>query len=314
MTSAADPTSSPRSIRATRIISSPWSHVVRGEHDPSSGGGGGTVPLSPSASPISSPELTVRSPRKPSTDSQALLFSLVSDHRGSDNAIDGPSVYRGKKPVWNVPSNGSSESGSVMDTLSWPALSESTRSSPKSASSESLKAHSDGPVSTAQGSVISTSTLKSLSNQNPNITQNTMPSTRHKSMKRVNSFGSSNGALPMSSSLPDTAEASQVVVGKQPPSEPSPRALANKNNGNNNSNNWDHGNKTGVFSPQSHVGNEHQRGHGSGSGRRGSNGHNNYSNRERGGYEWSHRNFGRDVHMQQPLSSEVFDHTQGLHL
>lgn len=150
MTSAADPTSSPRSTRAIRNLSSPWSHVVRGEHDPSSGGGGGTVPLSPLASPISSPELPSRSPRKPSADSQSPLFSLVPDHGGSDNAVDGSSISRGKKPVWNVPSNGAIESGSVIDTLSWPALSESTRSSPKSFPSESLKVNSDGAVSTAQ--------------------------------------------------------------------------------------------------------------------------------------------------------------------
>lgn len=59
---------------------------------------------------------------------------------------------RGKRPVWNVPSNGANEVGPVMGAVSWPALSEAAttaKASPKSLSSDSLKSLSDGSTSAA---------------------------------------------------------------------------------------------------------------------------------------------------------------------
>lgn len=50
-----------------------------------------------------------------------------------------------KKPAWNKP-NGSTEAGPVMGAVSWPALSESTKASPKSVSYDPLKTPLDGSV------------------------------------------------------------------------------------------------------------------------------------------------------------------------
>ena len=66
---------------------------------------------------------------------------------GSDNGSGGNNGA--KKPAWNKPSNGATEAGPVMGAFSWPALSESTRASPKS-SSESLKTLSDVSVPVSQ--------------------------------------------------------------------------------------------------------------------------------------------------------------------
>lgn len=54
---------------------------------------------------------------------------------------------KGKKPAWNKPSNGLVEAGPVMGAVSWPALGEATRASPKSSSADSLKSLSDGSAS-----------------------------------------------------------------------------------------------------------------------------------------------------------------------
>lgn len=51
-----------------------------------------------------------------------------------------------KKPAWNKPSNGSTEVGPVMGAVTWPALSKSTRASPKSSSSDFSKTLSDGSL------------------------------------------------------------------------------------------------------------------------------------------------------------------------
>lgn len=117
----------------------------------------------------------------------------------------------------------------------------------------------------------------------------------------MSNSGSSNGGLTLPSSL-QVSEASQVVSDKQLYSGPFPnKGLQNKNNSNIN-NEKDHGTKAGRFSSQAIGGNEHQRGHGGG--RRGSAGHHsNYGNKqdsEHVGYEWSHQNSSRDIHMQQP--------------
>ncbi|PKA60132.1 hypothetical protein AXF42_Ash009816 [Apostasia shenzhenica] len=265
MASAVDRTSSPRSA-----LSSPWSHVVRGEDQ--RGGGGGAAASSPSASPM---KLPGRSARKQSADAQQPVSSMDLVHGGGGSAAEDASMPPGKKPVWNVPSNGSIEAGSVMDSISWPALSESARSSPKSSSSDSMKALSDGSVSASPGSVSSyPSANQASSNQNPNSTPNAS-SSRHKTMKRDAVTGSGGG-----SSGGAASEASQVVT------ETTPKGFMDRNSSSHNNNNG---------------GNDHLRGYGGG--RKGGNGHhNNYGNRrdpERGGHEWSrHRDFGRDAHMQ----------------
>ncbi|KAL0925775.1 hypothetical protein M5K25_004145 [Dendrobium thyrsiflorum] len=311
MASAVDPTS-PHSGRAIRNLSSSWSHVSRGEVEPNSGTAAPTVlttpPSSPSAFPVISTELPGRSPRKASVGTGSPLSSVGPDHGVGGNAAEAASTPTGKKPAWNFPSNGAIDAGSIIDTASWPALSESAKFSPKSASSDSLKPLADGSVSAPLGSPASSPSSKhALGNQNTGASPSPQSPARQKSMKRgavtggsISNSGSSNGGLNLPSTL-QVSESSQLVPGKQPSSGPFPKGLHNKNNSNFN-NEKDHGSKAGGFSPQPYGGNEHQRGHVGG--RRGSTGHhNNYVNKrdsDRVGYEWSHQNLGRDVHMQQP--------------
>ncbi|KAI0523269.1 hypothetical protein KFK09_005664 [Dendrobium nobile] len=249
--------------------------------------------------------IPVRSPRKPFVQTQSPRCSTGSDHGGSGNAADFSPISRGKKPAWNVPSNSAIEVGSIMDTTSWPALSESARASPKSSSSDSVKALSDGSVSAPPVSLSSSPSSKQAENyQKLNSTQNS-PSPRDKNMKRaavtgVGSSGVSNVGLAMPSSLPVLTEASLPVTGKQPSLDNSPRGFPNQSN-NSNDKERNHYSKSGGFSPHSHGGYDHQRNYGGG--RRGSNSHHgNYGNRrdgDRGGNEWNHRNIGRGVHLQQ---------------
>lgn len=275
MASTVDNSSSP----VIPKISPSSSHVVCGEHehvgDPS-----------PKA-------LSGRSPLNPSFETQSPRSSAGSEHGGSGNAADAFAISRGKKPAWKIPSNSAIEVVSVMDAVSWPALTESAKASPKSPSSDSLKALSDGSVSGPQGSSVLCPSRKSPNNQNHNSTQNS-PSPRDKTVKRslVSDRGSSDVGLPLPSSSPK--ESSQPVHSKQPSLENFPRGPTSQNSGNND-NDRDH--KAGrMFQP--HTGNGHHRGYGGG--RRGnSSNHSSRRDGERGGYEWSHRNFVRDVHMQQ---------------
>ncbi|XP_020578036.1 la-related protein 1B-like [Phalaenopsis equestris] len=287
MASSADTASSPPSAQEITNVSSP-----------STKGDDALVPAS---------VIPEQSPRKAFVGTQSPRSSAGSDHGGSGNAAEVSPIIRRKKPAWNVPSNSAIEVASVMDTASWPALSESARVSPKSSPSDSLRTLPNGSISALSVSLASSSSAKQPSNnQNLNSTQGS-PSFRDKSVKHgaVTGVGSSNSGVAnvgeaMSSSLSVLTEASQSLPGKQPSSENFPRGLPNQNNSSSD-NERDHYTKTGGFSPHSHRGNDHQRNYAGG--RRGSTGHHgNYGNRadgDRGGYEWSHRNIGRGVHMQQ---------------
>lgn len=219
-----------------------------------------------------------------------------------DHVIDGnaaAAASRGKKTVWNVPSNGSTEVGAVMDAAYWPALSESARASPKSSSSDSLKGL-DGSISVHMGSVSPTSKPTS-STPNPSLTSSPSSSARHKTMKHVADGSSGTGDVPNDGlATPSPLLASSPISQPVPDRQSSPKGLTNKNSSNNNPN-WDNSSRAVGVSHQPHGGNDHHRGYGGG--RRGNNGqHNSFGNRrdpERGGYEWNHRNFVRDVHMQQ---------------
>ncbi|XP_020586027.1 la-related protein 1C-like isoform X2 [Phalaenopsis equestris] len=303
MASSVDP-ASPHSGEAVRNLSSSWSNVSRGELERNSF----ATPLSsPSVLPIASPEITGRSPRKVSGGSGPALSSVGSEHGVSGNAADAVLSPMGKKTAWKFQSNGTIETGSIMDTVSWPALSESAKYSPKSVSSDLLKPVADVSNFTPPSAALSHSSKLVLSNQNSGSSQNPESPARQKSMKRgadtggsMSSSGSLNGGVAMPSSL-QVSEANQLVPGKQPSlGFLTSKGLQSKNYSNIN-NDKDHGSKAGGFSPQPYGGNEHQRGHGGV--RRGSTGHHsNYGNKresERGGYEWSHQNLGRDVHMQQ---------------
>nr|XP_010933359.1 la-related protein 1C [Elaeis guineensis] len=214
---------------------------------------------------------------------------------------------RGKKPAWQRPSNGSIEVGPVMGAVSWPPLSESTKASPKSSSSDALKGPFDGTVSASPGPVISTPSPRPNSNNiNLNSTPNHVaPPVRQKPNKRGSGGGSSsgtpaNGAPPLQSPPAASAAATQITPAKETIPEPSAGDLPSKNSG---STNWDHGTRGGSFAPQQHGGNDHHRGYG-GNRRGGGGSHRgSYGSRrdqDRGSFVWSHRGFNsRDTSVQQ---------------
>uniref|UniRef100_A0A2P2MGJ6 Uncharacterized protein n=1 Tax=Rhizophora mucronata TaxID=61149 RepID=A0A2P2MGJ6_RHIMU len=127
---------SPRSRRATRAASSPWTKIVRGESE--------TIAAAPSSPSAASNEQAV----VPACSS----YSPMAEEEGSENG-NGPGGNAVKRPAWNKPSNGAIEIGPVMGAASWPALSESARASTKS-SSDSLKSLSDGSSSSSVPQVL----------------------------------------------------------------------------------------------------------------------------------------------------------------
>uniref|UniRef100_A0A1D1XGX9 La-related protein 1B n=1 Tax=Anthurium amnicola TaxID=1678845 RepID=A0A1D1XGX9_9ARAE len=314
MAAAADPSSNPHSPQFRRTsgnLSSPWSHIVRGEPDPA-------APPSPPAS-IAPPEGLDRSPLataasdSPPAAGPPGAAEVLDQGGGGGNAA--AALSREKKSAWSRPSNGSAEAEPVMGAVSWPALSEATRASPKSSYSDSLKGPSDGSVFAPPAPVVTSSPSKptaNISNSNPS-TNNAAPA-RQKSMKRGGGGNTSGTTITSKGGVvlpngrpvvpplmpPASAEASHDSSGKPVTSEPPIRDLTNKGGGN-----WDHGSRGGGFSSQLHGGNEHHRSYGGN--KRGNNvaggPHHNFGNRrDQGGtHEWSHRSFGggRDVQMQQ---------------
>ncbi|KAI5640397.1 hypothetical protein M9H77_00183 [Catharanthus roseus] len=182
MAMAANPPLSPSAVAASsadnvdgspqarrRTLSSPWAQVVRGVESES-------VPSPPSPSPEQTP-FTICSVTD-NTPPEALPES-------SDTS-DG-NAGRTKKPAWKKPSNGVVEPSSVMGgSVSWPALSESTRPTTKS-SSDPSKPASDGSVSSSQGPIISQTPQKQVNtNSNHGIH-------RQRSMKHRGGGGSGSG-------------------------------------------------------------------------------------------------------------------------
>lgn len=107
-----------------RTVSSPWTQIVRGEMD-----------IAAAVSSSASPTAVV----------EPVSFSSSSSEEPVGESFDGgngSSANAGKKPAWNKLSNGT-EAGPVMGAVSWPALSESAKGTPKS-SSDSLKSLGDG--------------------------------------------------------------------------------------------------------------------------------------------------------------------------
>lgn len=129
------PVSSPQSSRSARRVSqsAPWTQVVVRRDSES-------VPAATSSGAAIEPAVLVVSDLPPMADEESL-----------ENE-NGPVGNAGKKPAWNKPSNGAVEVGPVMGADSWPALSESARTSTKS-SSDSLKSLSDGSSSVSVSQV-----------------------------------------------------------------------------------------------------------------------------------------------------------------
>ncbi|KAJ4967142.1 hypothetical protein NE237_018991 [Protea cynaroides] len=307
---SADGQSSPQQLRR-RNLPSPWAHVVRESE---------AVPAAPS-SPLSSLPATATMEQTPHLDSSPVKSSpensgleVQLDNSFNDNN-NNSNAARTKKPAWNKPSNGVLEVGPVMGAVSWPALSESTRASPKS-STDSLKALSDGSTTMSQGPVIASSPKKQSSNNaNPNSVPNHGFPVRQKSMKRGGGGGGpANGGFtqsPPPPPPPQPVEMPQNNSGKLATVIPdsSPREHPPKS-----SSNWETGPRGGGFGSQPH-GSDHpqhrssfRRGNGGshprGDGPYHNNSNNNFGGRrdqDRGNYEWNpHRSFNsRDVHMQQ---------------
>ncbi|KAK7271688.1 hypothetical protein RJT34_27788 [Clitoria ternatea] len=173
-----------QSRRAARLpVSPPWNQVVRGESEP--------IPASPSSPPLS--PLTEGFPSAAAPVDEFGTAVESSDNGGGHNG--GTS----KRPAWNRPSsNGAavSEVQPVMDAVSWPALSESTRAAMKS---ESLKGLLDGsslPQLQGLGSTPFSTLQREVSD---NASANNAAPTRQKSIKHDNPNASSNGGHPQQS-------------------------------------------------------------------------------------------------------------------
>ncbi|KAL4580364.1 hypothetical protein LXL04_016555 [Taraxacum kok-saghyz] len=290
-----------------RVVSSPWSQIVR------RGGGGesevispvvvatvGSAPASPSrssvqehvanSSPDSSPSKVIQEPVSFMDDSGTEGQPDGSDNTGGSNAA--------KKPMWNRPSNGVVEVVSPVMGAAWPALGESTKASLKSSSSESLKALSDASLSPAlQVTGNSSSPHKHSSNNNVNSTSppNNVAPTRQRSMKRGGGNSTPNGILPQQpptrqdSSLerPHNTSRKPTIVADQPSTK-------------------DHTHKDspkGGFGSHSHDNSNHHRGSfRRGNGGRGDGSHHKRDH-DRGNQEWNQhsRSFNnRDTHSQSP--------------
>ncbi|KAL3505424.1 hypothetical protein ACH5RR_035265 [Cinchona calisaya] len=115
--------------------------------------------------------------QKPSPENSCPDTQPESSNNSNGNAA------RSKKPAWNKPLNGVVESSSVMgDSISWPALSESTRSTTK-LSPDSPKPSANASSSSSQGPIITQSLHKQA---NTNVNTNSVANhgiTRQKSMK-----------------------------------------------------------------------------------------------------------------------------------
>ncbi|KAJ9165934.1 hypothetical protein P3X46_020745 [Hevea brasiliensis] len=177
------------SPHSRKNLPSPWAKVVRGEPE--------SIPAlhpltSPSSLLTSSREQQSNfsdcSPRKPLSTPLPAADNFVGPDTSDSNSAN---VGRPKKPAWKKPLNGAAERSSVMGADSWPALSESTKPSPKSiAADSSSKIVSDGP----QGPVIPDSPhSQASSNAKSNSVSNYAMPARQKSMKRGGSGGSSSG-------------------------------------------------------------------------------------------------------------------------
>ncbi|XP_059293017.1 la-related protein 1C [Lycium ferocissimum] len=293
---------SPRRSPAARGA---WTQIVRGGESESLIAATSSSPLSPSSS--SEQIVNSSNDRSPSkvagntssfSPEDAVVEAQVDSSDNSSNAA--------KKPVWNKPSNGAVEVASpVMGAVSWPALSESTKASPKA---DLLKALPEGSDALSQGTGMTfppSQKQVNPKNVNTNSTPNHAP-TRQRSIKRgggnQSNYPSSNGGFPQQQPLQGSVvEITQNNSGKSGNSGAESTLRVN---------NHRDGGQRGGFGSQSPGGNEHQQ-HRS-SYRRGNGGphprgdgsyHHGYGGRrdqERGNQDWNpNRSFGsRDANMQ----------------
>ncbi|KAM7524040.1 hypothetical protein LguiA_013942 [Lonicera macranthoides] len=227
------------------------------------------------------------------SDSKGLQeFGAESENGGGGNAATN------KPAAWNKRSNGGVEIGSVMGGAgSWPALSESARGSPKSASNESLKILADGSLSAPQGTTSAPSSQVTTTNANATLTPNPVTPTRHKPTKRGG--GTSSGG-PLANGFPQPSPPHLEV----PPNNSGKPSHTSGDSSSREHSRKETGQRGGAFRSQSPSSSDHQhqrnsfRRNNSFPHPRGDGSYNNY----RGNQEWtSQRSFGRrDAHMQPP--------------
>ncbi|EOA16435.1 hypothetical protein CARUB_v10004587mg [Capsella rubella] len=211
---------SPR--RPSRLVSSPWTQIVRGESEPIAAAAV-AAPSSPQSRAPIEPVASVSASATP--DSVLTVEAAARDEKSEESGGLGNA---GKKPVWKRPSNGaSSEGGPVMGASSWPALSETTKAPSNKSSSDSLKSLGDVPSSSSPSPTVPVSqgianapvpAPKQAVRANPNPTPN---HSRQRSFKRNGASGSANGTVSQPSVQGSFAEL--------PLHSPSPRGQHQKN-------------------------------------------------------------------------------------
>ncbi|MCD9638230.1 hypothetical protein HAX54_022077 [Datura stramonium] len=315
-TGACGPHSPQQSRRssAARLLSSPWTQIVRsGEPESTVAATSSSPPLSPPAyceqvvhsSDCSPPEEVVPacSASSLSPEGAATEVQLESSDNGSG---DGRNNSVAKKPAWNKPSNVAADVSPVMGAVSWPALSESTKASPKSPSSDSLKTLSDGSVSVSQGMGMASASHRqaNTNNVNPNTILNHVVPSRQRSMKRGGGNSNHNATANGGSQQQAQGFEVEIILSNSAKSGNSGAESSSRDNSHRD------GGQLGGFGSQSHGGNDHQ--HQRNSNRRGNVGphprgdgtyHHGFGGRrdqERRNQDWKpHRSWGnRDAHMQ----------------
>ncbi|XP_049393958.1 la-related protein 1C-like isoform X1 [Solanum stenotomum] len=310
-TGAGGPNSPQQSRRssAARGVSSPWIQVVRtGESE-------STVAVTSSSPPVSPPascEQVVHSSDCSPPDEVVIAgnaSSLSPEDAAIDTQLESDTNSNGaKKPAWNKPSNGAADVSPVMGAVSWPALSDSTKASPKLPSSDSLKSLSDGSVSVTEGTGMASASHRqaNTNNVNPNTMLNHVVPSRQRSMKRgggnSNHNASANGGFSQQQAQGFEVE---TVLNNSTKSGNSGAESSSRDN-----NNYRNGGQWGGFGSQSHGGNDYQ--HQRNANRRGNvgphprgdgtyyNGYGGRRDQDRRNPDWKpHRSWGnRDAHMQ----------------
>ncbi|KAM3342898.1 la-related protein 1C isoform X1 [Capsicum galapagoense] len=295
-TGAGGPNSPQQSRRSSagRGVSSPWKQVVRcGESE-------STVAL---PSPPPPCEQVV-----PSSDCEVAIAGSVSSLASSSDAAqversdngsgDGTNSNGAKKPAWNKPSNNAVDVSPVMGAVSWPALSESTKASPKFPSS-------DESVSVSQGTGMASASHRqaNTSNANTNTMLNPVVPSRQRSTKRGGCNSNHNNASANGGFSQQKEQGLEVetVLNNSGKSGNSGAESSSRDNSHRDGGQW---------GSQSHGGNDHQ--HQRNANRRSNAGphprgdgayHHGYGGRrdqERRNQDWKpHRSWGnRDSHMQ----------------
>ncbi|GAA0139622.1 RNA metabolism protein [Lithospermum erythrorhizon] len=252
------------------------------------------------------------------------IFSSVLKEEGvisdslSGGLENGGSSDGGKRPVWNkpAPSDVVSDVSPLVGVSSWPALSELTKGSPKSSSSDSPKCLPEGSSFVPQLTGMSSSSSQrkgiNMKTNSSSQTNHTVP-TRQRSFRQGNGGGSGNPRNNMTTNGGFSLELTSQRFGVESAPNNTGRP-ANSESLSEGNPHREGGGQRGGFVPQSNSGSEHQQRN---SYRRGSGGpnprgdgshyHNHGGRRDQpsGNQDRnSHRNFGgRGAHMQPQRGS-----------